>query len=93
MASQVSATYGTSPKTEYRASQIAAINIAKRQYQKEYMEYWNSTIAMTGTGRPVEAVIAPCAPFAAARPNLYAYYGKSSSFQTAQMNLNVSRQV
>ncbi|TVY57764.1 Acetamidase, partial [Lachnellula suecica] len=74
MASQISATYGT-VKDQYTASQIAAVNVAKRAYQKEYMEYWNSTSALTGTGRPVEAVIAPLAPFAAARPDMYSYYG------------------
>jgi amidase len=74
MASQIAASYGTL-ETEYTASQIAAANVAKRQYQKEYMEYWNSTSALTGTGHPVDAIIAPLAPFAAARPDMYDYYG------------------
>lgn len=77
MASQISGTYGTL-KEEYTASQIAAVNIEKRAYQKEYMEYWNSTASVTGTGRPVEAVIAPLAPFPAARPDMYKYYGLST---------------
>jgi amidase len=38
MASQISSAYGTL-KEEYTASQIAAVNVAKRAYQKEYMEY------------------------------------------------------
>ncbi len=62
-------------KEQYTASQISAINILKRQYQKEYMEYWNSTASHTGTGRPVDAIISPLAPFAAARPDMYDYYG------------------
>lgn len=57
------------------AAEISAVNVAKRQYQKEYMEYWNSTVALTGTGRPVDAIISPLAPFAAARPDMYKYYG------------------
>jgi amidase len=77
MASQISATYGTLKK-EYTASEIAAVNVAKRAFQKEYMEYWNSTTSLTGTGRPVDAVITPLAPFAAARPDMYDYYGTSS---------------
>jgi amidase len=60
---------------EYTASQIAAINVQKRQYQKRYMEYWNSTSIHTGTGRPVDAVISPLAPFAAAKRDTYDYYG------------------
>ena len=60
------------------ASQIAATNVAKREYQKEYMEYWNGTQDLTGTGRPVDAFIMPLAPFPAARPNMYDYYGYST---------------
>lgn len=42
------------------------------------MDYWNSTAELTGTGRPVDAFILPCAPFAAARPGRYSYYGYST---------------
>lgn len=52
-------------------------NIDKRQAQKDYMEYWNSSAERSGTGRPVDAIIAPLAPFAAARPEGYTYYGYS----------------
>ena len=65
MATQVSRTYSEEmaagpPKD---ATFIAANNVAKRAYQKEYMEYWNSTAELTGTGRPVDAVIAPVSLF------------------------------
>jgi amidase len=33
--------------------------IALRDYRKAYLEYWNSTAALTGTGKPVDALIAP----------------------------------
>ena len=74
MVSQISGMYGKK-REELSASEIAANNITKREYQKEYMEYWNSTARLTSTGRPVDAMIAPLAPFAAARPNRYKYYG------------------
>jgi len=77
MASQVASTYGTR-QPEYTASEIAAVNVQKLEYQREYMEYWNSTATLTGTGRPVEAIIAPLAPFPAARPDMYDYYGEPS---------------
>jgi len=77
MASQISSTYGTLKK-EFTAYEIAAVNVAKRAWQKEYMEYWNSTSSLTGTGRPVDAVVSPLAPFAAARPDMYDYYGYST---------------
>jgi amidase len=63
---------------EYTASEIMAVNIAKREAQKDYMEYWNSTAELTGTGKPVDAVISPLAPFAAARPEKYTYLTYSS---------------
>lgn len=78
MADQVRQTYGTEPREEMKASKIAATNVAMREYVKEYMEYWNSTKELTGTGRPVDAVVAPLAPFAAARPRGYKYYGYST---------------
>jgi amidase len=74
MASQISSVYGT-PREQFSASEIASVNVQKRQFQKEYMDYWNSTVSLTGTGRPVDAIIAPLAPFAAARPDMYDYYG------------------
>lgn len=51
--------------------------VEKRDAEKEYMEYWNSTSQLTGTGRPVDAIISPLAPFAAARPNKYTSYSYS----------------
>lgn len=74
MVSQISGMYGKK-REEASASKISANNIAQREYQKEYMEYWNSTVRLTSTGRPVDAIIAPLAPFAAARPDRYKYYG------------------
>ncbi|KAM0723815.1 hypothetical protein Q7P37_000805 [Cladosporium fusiforme] len=60
------------------ASDIMATNVAKRQAQKAYLDYWNSTAELSGTGRPVDAVISPLAPFAAARPEKYTYLTYSS---------------
>ncbi len=80
LAPQVAATYGDKPFEQMNASQIAENNVAKREYQKEYMEYWNSTEALTGTGRPVDALIIPVAPFSAPRPKHYTHYGYSTIF-------------
>ena len=54
-------------------SEIAALNVEKREYQKQYMEYWNSTVELTGTGRPVDAVISPLAVHAASIPGKLNY--------------------
>lgn len=78
IAEQVATFYGSKPIDQMNASEIAATNVAKREYQKEYLEYWNSTEELTGTGRPVDGFIAPVAPFPAARPKNFSYYGYSS---------------
>lgn len=82
MADQVAQAYGTGPVDEVGGSKIARTNVEKREYQKEYMEYWNSTKDSTGTGRPVDAFIMPLAPFTAARPKAYSYYGYSTIINT-----------
>lgn len=76
-ADQITSMYENAPFAEKSASHIAAINVEKRKYQKKYLEYWNSTSELTATGRPVDAFIMPVAAIAAARPNLYNYYGVS----------------
>lgn len=63
---------------EATASKIAANNVAIRAYRKRYLDYWNSTVAITSTGRPVDALITPLAPFAAARPERYRHYTYST---------------
>lgn len=78
VADQIVTMYGRTPTSEKSASYIAAINIEKRNYQKQYLEYWNSTTELTGTGRAVDAFIMPVAAIAAARPKLYNYYGGNS---------------
>jgi amidase len=75
---QISMTYGDKPGNEFTASEISKNNVEKRQWQKDYMDYWNSTAELTGTGRPVDGVICPLAPYPAAMPEQYKYYGYSA---------------
>jgi amidase len=77
MAKQVAQTFGNERKAESTASQIAALNVKKREYQKEYMEYWNSTCKLNDLQEPVTAVIAPISTFAAPQPEKFNYYGKT----------------
>ncbi|KAG6840840.1 hypothetical protein C0991_003787 [Blastosporella zonata] len=37
----------------------------KRELRQVYLEHWQATANKTGTGRPVDAIIAPVAPYAA----------------------------
>ncbi|KAH4340693.1 amidase [Parastagonospora nodorum] len=68
----------SSLEKEASASEVAATNVELRTLKKEYLDYWTSTVAQTSTGRSVDAVISPLAPFPAARPKRYAYYGYST---------------
>jgi amidase len=63
---------------EATATDIAATNVELRRLRKEYLDYWHSTARLTSTGRPVDVVISPLAPFPAARPEKYTYYGYST---------------
>ena len=40
-------------------------NIKQRDLKEEVLDYWRETVHVTGTGRPVDAIIAPLAPFVA----------------------------
>eukprot|EP01113_Clastostelium_recurvatum_P011299 TRINITY_DN15728_c0_g1_i1.p1 TRINITY_DN15728_c0_g1~~TRINITY_DN15728_c0_g1_i1.p1 ORF type:complete len:247 (-),score=51.64 TRINITY_DN15728_c0_g1_i1:20-760(-) len=68
--------YGTEPDSEKekRASELAAVNVEKREAQKAFMEYWNESKNRSGTGRPVDVIICPPAPFCPAIPGTYLYY-------------------
>lgn len=61
------------PAPQKIASEIAMTNRAKRAYQEAYLAYWNSTAALTGTGRPVDGFFGAVAPYSAARPLCYDY--------------------
>jgi amidase len=63
---------------QFSASEIANTNVDIRELRKDYLDYWNSTANVTATGRCVDAVICPVAPFPAARPEKFKYYGYST---------------
>jgi amidase len=57
------------------AAEIAKLNVEKRQYQKAYLDYWRSTVALTDTGRPVDGLFCAVAPHAAVIPGQYRHVG------------------
>lgn len=75
MSAQVGGQYGTTLIEQYNAVEIAKVNVEQRTIKKQYSDYWNSTASKTSTGRPIDAIISPIAPFPAARPKMYGYYG------------------
>ena len=75
---------GEFPFEQANATQIHANNVAKREFQKSYLDYWNASAALSGTGRPVDAIVIPVAPFAAAREKKHKYYGYSVNFNVLE---------
>ncbi|CAK7212074.1 hypothetical protein SBRCBS47491_001346 [Sporothrix bragantina] len=57
--------YGTEATPPKTADQVFDFNFELFQYRRDYLDYWNSTAALTKSGRPVDAVLAPVAPIAA----------------------------
>ena len=58
----------TEGATHIGSKGISAFELFKIQkkravLRKEYLDHWQSTRASTSTGRPVDAIIAPVAPF------------------------------
>lgn len=47
------------------AYQLWQTQKARSDLRTTYLEHWNNTVASTGTGRPVDAIICPAAPYAA----------------------------
>lgn len=43
------------------------VNREKSQYRKEYLDYWQATKEQTGTGRPVDAIVAPVSNWASCK--------------------------
>ncbi|KAF9554987.1 amidase, partial [Agrocybe pediades] len=37
----------------------------RRELRQAHMDHWNATVSQTGIGRPVDAIISPCAPYTA----------------------------
>lgn len=59
------------------AEEIAALNVKVREFRKRYLDYWTGTRDLTGTGRPVDAVICPLAPTPSVAREGFKYVGYS----------------
>ena len=59
---KVTNTEGESGITAYGLWQIQK---RKRDLRQAYLDRWESTSEITGTGRPIDAIVAPVAPYVA----------------------------
>ena len=53
------------PPASISAYELWQLHKEKRELREEYLTHWEATATVTGTNRPVDAIIAPVAPFAA----------------------------
>lgn len=53
------------PEKVVSAYDLWQLHKEKTVLRKEYLGYWEKTVDVTGTGRPVDAIISPVAPFVA----------------------------
>ncbi|KAF8314220.1 general amidase [Clavulina sp. PMI_390] len=74
----LAATADVPPKSAFELWQLHA---ERRTLQKEYLDHWNATKGVTGTGRPVDAIISPVAAYPAP-PHGY----NSDAFYTSLWN-------
>ena len=47
------------------AYELWQVQKLKRDLRQEYLDHWNATVELTGTGRPVDVILSPCAPYVA----------------------------
>jgi len=47
------------------AYELWQVQKLKRNLRQEYLDHWNATVELTGTGRPVDVILSPCAPYVA----------------------------
>lgn len=66
--------FAAGPGRQFNATEISKTNIAIREFRKDYMERWNATKEITGTGRPIDGIIAPLAPSPSSEPLRFRYY-------------------
>lgn len=53
------------PFSSISAYDLWQIQKQRTEMRKEHLDLWESTVEVTGTGRPVDAIISPVAPYPA----------------------------
>jgi amidase len=57
--------WGSKGKKCLTTYELWQLHKQRRELQREYLEHWRASASETGTGRPIDAIIAPVAPYAA----------------------------
>ncbi|KAL6309985.1 general amidase [Sparassis latifolia] len=73
------------PREPLSSFDVWQLNKERRELRKAHLDYWESSITRTGTGRPVDALICPGGPYPAvphghARPSFYTWMWNSLDY-------------
>lgn len=52
-------------RTNTSAYELWQLHERRRELRQSYLDAWRATAARTGTGRPIDAIVAPTAPYVA----------------------------
>lgn len=55
----------TSEVASHNLTKLWQLHKEKRELRKSYLDHWEATKTVTGTGRAVDAIISPVAPYTA----------------------------
>ncbi|TRM68714.1 general amidase [Schizophyllum amplum] len=66
--------------TDISSHDLYKLQLLKRTIAEEYLDHWNATVAQTGTGRAVDAIICPVAPSAAPPHGKNLWFGYTGVF-------------
>lgn len=69
------------PKTHLSTWESWQVNQEKSQYRKEYLDYWQGTKEKTGTGRAVDAIVAPVSSWASCKHDTNDYVGYTTQWK------------
>ncbi|THH08355.1 hypothetical protein EW145_g2769 [Phellinidium pouzarii] len=67
----------------FSVAEIFQLNLQREAFRHKLLKHWNNTKIKTGTGRPVDAIIAPVAPTLAPRHNTTQWWGYTSYWNLA----------
>ncbi|KUL81293.1 hypothetical protein ZTR_09124 [Talaromyces verruculosus] len=67
---------------ELSAKEVYNLQAAQDEYRGEYLRYWNDTIKLTSTGRPIDALLCPINPCASYPHDFLTWWGYATQWSS-----------
>lgn len=71
------------PNKDFSIRETFDLNVKREEFRQKLLIQWNDTVARTGTGRPVDAIITPVAPTRAPKHEGTTWWGYTSYWNLA----------